>query len=126
VPDSVVKKQIREELPDESEVDDVGRHHAKPIGEESLGGGPPDELRDFLDEEYGDADDAERFDSAGEILAEVEAVAVAAGKGAHGESLRSCPYGVKGTLDRVTGRGKVIHPRPWEVANLSVLNPSRR
>lgn len=83
VPDSFVEKEIREELPDKSEVDDIGGHHPKPIGEESLAGGSPDQLRAFLDEEHGNANDAECFDGAGEIFAEVEAVAVAAGKGAH-------------------------------------------
>jgi len=48
-------------------------------------------LRTFLDEEYGDADDAERFDGARKILAEVEAVAVAAGKGAHGLESKGLP-----------------------------------
>ena len=72
-------------------MNDIGGHHPEPIGEESFGGGPPDELRDFLDEEYGDANDAQRFDGAREIFAEVEAVAVAAGKGAHGVESKGLP-----------------------------------
>lgn len=91
MPDSFVEEQIGEELPDESEVDDIGGHHPKPIGEESLASGPPDELRDFLYEEYGDANDAECFDGAREIFAEVEAVAVAAGKGAHEVESKGLP-----------------------------------
>ena len=90
VPDSVVKKQVGEELPDESVMSDVGGRHPEPEGQEPPGAGP-DQLRDFLHEEYGDANDAERFDGAGEIFAEVETVAVAAGKGTHGLESKGLP-----------------------------------
>ena len=95
VENACMQKYVGEGLPDEPVYDLVG-HQSEIEQPEVPPGGPEDQPRKLLGEEDAAANNAQRFDGAREIAADIKTVAVAAGKGAHRESsLKGRRDGVK-------------------------------
>ena len=95
-----MEKQVREWLPQPESMNDHIRSQAKPIEPENPSVLVKDQSRKFLQKENANAGNANRLDGARKVSADVEAVAVAARKGAHGPSLKARRRGVK----RASGR----------------------